>query len=122
MLRKLPNLRVGILGMAHSFEQKALIARTRKLFELVCQTYYTGDLKNLIESDENAEPIVEHMPEVEKLQADVRELLNVTEQDIITIAPGTYGFFSGLLRQYLFAVNNVLCCVSEECLVQRGQF
>ncbi|VDN17336.1 unnamed protein product [Gongylonema pulchrum] len=114
MLRKLPNSRVGILGMAHNFEQKTLMARTRKLFELVCQTYYTGDLKNLIESDENAEPIVEHMPEVEKLQADVRELLNVTEQDIITIAPGTYGALQDFFRVFFASTYSlsITCCAA----------
>lgn len=53
--------------------------------------WFKGNLKLLIESDENAEPIVEHMNKVKMLEVDQRELLNITEQDIITIAPGTYG-------------------------------
>ncbi|VDK85763.1 unnamed protein product [Onchocerca ochengi] len=94
MLKKLPDLQFGImLDMAHHIQQKILIERTRKLFELVCQTYYTGDLKKLIENDENAEPIVEYMHQVEQLEAEKRELLNVTEQDIVTVAPGYYGQF-----------------------------
>lgn len=46
MLKKLPNLQIGImLDMAHHIQQKALMERTRKLFELVCQTYYTVSSK-----------------------------------------------------------------------------
>ncbi|VDK83994.1 unnamed protein product [Litomosoides sigmodontis] len=113
MLKKLPNLRIGImLDMAHHIQQKALMERTRKLFELVCQTYYTGDLKRLIESDENAEPIVEYMHHVEQFEAEKRELLNITEQDIVTVAPGLYGSIQDFFRVYLASTYSlsVMCC------------
>ncbi|VDO43191.1 unnamed protein product [Brugia timori] len=98
MLKRLPNLQIGLmLDMAHHMQQNLLIKRTRKLFELVCQTYYTGNLKKLIESDENAEPIVEHMHKVEQFEAEKREVLNITEQDIVTVAPGLYGQFPELI-------------------------
>lgn len=46
MLKRLPNLRIGVmLDMARHIQQKILIERSRKLFELVCQTYYTVSLK-----------------------------------------------------------------------------
>ncbi|VDM99670.1 unnamed protein product [Thelazia callipaeda] len=92
MLQKLPTLPFGfMLDIKRHIQQKVLIERTRKLFELVCQTYYTGTLQKLSVSDENAEPIVKRMCEVEQFETSRREMLNITEQDIITVAPGLYG-------------------------------
>lgn len=50
-------------------------------------------MKKLIESDENTKPIVEYMHQVEQFEAEKRGLLNITEQDIVTVAPGLYGQF-----------------------------
>ncbi|VDO44759.1 unnamed protein product [Onchocerca flexuosa] len=123
MLKKLPNLQFGImLDMAHHIQQKILIERTRKLFELVCQTYYTGDLKKLIESDENAEPIMEHMHQVEQFETEKRELLNVTEQDIVTVAPGYYGAIQDFFRVYFastYSLSMTCCALYQKNILYR---
>ncbi|VIO90703.1 Uncharacterized protein BM_BM404 [Brugia malayi] len=117
MLKRLPNLQIGLmLDMAHHMQQNLLIKRTRKLFELVCQTYYTGNLKKLIESDENAEPIVEHMHKVEQFEAEKREVLNITEQDIVTVAPGLYGAIQDFFRVYFASTYSlsITCCALHQ--------
>ncbi|CAG9538525.1 unnamed protein product [Cercopithifilaria johnstoni] len=113
MLKRLPDLRIGVmLDMARHIQQKILIERTRKLFELVCQTYYTGDLKKLVESDENAVPIVKYMHRVEQFEVERRELLNITERDIVTVAPGLYGSIQDFFRVYLASTYSlsITCC------------
>ncbi|EJW87178.1 hypothetical protein WUBG_01912 [Wuchereria bancrofti] len=117
MLKRLPNLQIGLmLDMAHNIQQNLLIKRTRKLFELVCQTYYTGNLKRLIESDENAEPIVEHIHKVEQFEAEKREVLNVTEEDIVTVAPGLYGAIQDFFRVYFASTYSlsITCCALHQ--------
>ncbi|EFO20313.1 hypothetical protein LOAG_08176 [Loa loa] len=123
MLKRLPNLRVGVmLDMAHHIQQKILIERTRKLFEMVCQTYYTGDLTKLIESDENAKPIVEYMYQVEQLEAEKREVLNITEHDIVTVAPGLYGAIQDFFRVYFastYSLSITCCALHQKSILYR---
>lgn len=121
-LKTLPFPRVGILTMAHHLQQKILMERTRNLFGLVCQTYYTGDLKKLIESDENSEPIIKYIAEVEKLGAEKRALLNVTEQDIITVAPGVYGSIQDFFRVYpasTYSLSITCCALYQKSILYR---
>ncbi|KAK6100368.1 hypothetical protein QQG55_0365 [Brugia pahangi] len=123
MLKRLPNLQIGLmLDMAHHMQQNLLIKRIRKLFELVCQTYYTGNLKKLIESDENAEPIVVHMHKVEQFEAEKREVLNITEQDIVTVAPGLYGAIQDFFRVHFastYSLSITYCALHQKNILYR---
>uniref|UniRef100_A0A9J2Q483 Uncharacterized protein n=1 Tax=Ascaris lumbricoides TaxID=6252 RepID=A0A9J2Q483_ASCLU len=97
------------------FDQRAIIKGARKAFELISQSIYKNDLHGLAERSICSEKTVERFSEVmHEMSTKQHNLLNLSQEDIISIAPGVLGPFQNirqLLRENVVHLTySILCC------------
>ncbi|VDK43886.1 unnamed protein product [Anisakis simplex] len=96
-------------------DQRAIIQGARKAFEVISQSIYKNELQGLIDRNIcNAKKIRRFEEVMHEMSDRQKRLLDLSQNDIISIAPGVLGPFQNirqvLLENVVHLTYSILCC------------
>ncbi|VDM25955.1 unnamed protein product [Toxocara canis] len=97
------------------FDQRAIIKGARRAFELISQSIYKNELHDLVERNICSVKTIQRFSEaMHEMTPRQHDLLDLSQDDIVSIAPGVLGPFQNIrqvLRENVVHLTySILCC------------